>query len=182
METRTPDACNLVFRQFSSADNMTDSAAALAILADFDSEERTRVLDSFYERWSDEPLVVDKWLRAQAMSRLPGTLTEVRRLTDHPAYSIRNPNKVYALLGGFSTGNHARFHAADGSGYEFLVDQIIVLDRLNPQVAARITRAFDRWRKFDAGRQRNAQAALQRILRTTGLSKDVTEIVQKSLQ
>jgi aminopeptidase N len=182
METGTPDACNLVFRQFSSADNMTDSAAALAILVDFECEERTRVLDSFYERWRDEPLVVDKWLRAQAMSRLSGTLTEVRRLTDHPAYSIRNPNKVYALLGGFSTGNHARFHAADASGYEFLVDQIIVLDGLNPQVAARMTRAFDRWKKFDAGRQRNAQAALQRILRKTGLSRDVTEIVQKSLQ
>jgi aminopeptidase N len=182
MEAGTPDACNLVFRQFSSADNMTDSAAALAILVDFDCEERTRVLDSFYERWCDEPLVVDKWLRAQAMSRLPGTLNEVRRLTDHPAYSIRNPNKVYALLGGFSMANHARFHAADGSGYEFLAEQIIVLDGLNPQVAARMTRAFDRWKKFDAGRQRNAQAALERILRKTGLSRDVTEIVQKSLQ
>ncbi len=182
METRTPDACALVFRQFSVADNMTDSIAALAILADFDCGERTRALDSFYERWQDEPLVMDKWLRAQAMSRLPGTLTEVRRLTGHPAFSIRNPNKVYALLGGFSTGNHVRFHAADGSGYAFLADQIIALDKLNPEVAARMARAFDRWKKFDADRQGHARGALQRIHDTPGLSKAVVEIVHKGLE
>ena len=136
METGTPDACDLVFAQFSAADNMTDAMAALAVLADFDCAERTRALESFYERWKDEPLVVDKWLRVQAMSRLPGTLAEVKRLTAHPAFSIRNPNKVYALIGAFSAGNHVRFHAADGSGYAFLADQIIALDALNPQVAA----------------------------------------------
>ncbi len=182
METRAPEACDLVFDQFQTADNMTDSVAALTMLADFECGERTRALDSFYQRWEDEPLVIDKWLRAQAMSRLPATLSEVIRLTIHPAFSIRNPNKVYALLGGFSTGNHVRFHAADGSGYQFLANQIIALDTLNPQVAARITRAFDRWRKFDADRQAHARAALQRIQDTPRLSKDVAEIVGKGLQ
>ena len=181
METGAQPACDLASAQFDGARNMTDASAALAVLADFDCAERARVLGTFYDRWKDEPLVIDKWLRAQAMSRLPGTLGEVKRLTEHPAFSIRNPNKVYALLGGFSTGNHVRFHAADGSGYQFLANQIIALDTLNPQVAARITRAFDRWRKFDAGRQAQARAALQRIQDTPRLSKDVAEIVTKAL-
>ena len=181
METGTADACDLVYEQFSSADNMTDSLAALRVLADFDCGERTRALESFYERWKDEPLVVDKWLGVQAISRLPGTLDEVKRLTAHPAFSILNPNKVYALLGSFSAGNHVRFNAADGSGYAFVADQVIALDALNPQVAARITRAFDRWKKLDARRQRHARAALERIRDTPGLSKDVAEIVTKGL-
>jgi aminopeptidase N len=86
------------------------------------------------------------------MSRRPGTLGEVNRLAAHPAFDLQNPNKVYALLGGFSR-NQVRFHTADGSGYAFLADQILALDRLNAQVAARLARAFDRWRRFDAGRQ-----------------------------
>ena len=181
METGTPDTCDLAFHQFSTADNMSDSIAALAVLADFDCAERTRALASFYERWKDEPLVVDKWLRVQAMSRLPGTLAEVKRLKAHAAFSITNPNKVYALFGAFSTGNHVRFHAADGSGYAYLADQIIALDKLNPSVAARMARAFDRWKKFDPGRQWHARSALERIQETPGLSKDVLEIVSKGL-
>jgi aminopeptidase N len=181
MESGAKEACDLVYAQFNTADNMTDSGAALAILSDFACGERTRALEAFYARWKDEPLVVDKWLRVQAMSRLPGTLSEVKRLTAHPAFSIRNPNKVYALLGGFSQGNHVRFHAADGSGYDFVAEQVIALDALNPQVASRIARAFDRWKKFDAGRQSHARAALERIRATRGLSKDVAEIVTKAL-
>ncbi len=181
MEARSPQACALAEAQFEHADNMTDAVAALAVLADFECAERTRSLEAFYARWHDEPLVVDKWLRVQAASRLPGTLAEVKRLTTHPAFSIRNPNKVYALIGAFSMANHVRFHSGDGSGYAFLADQIIVLDKLNPQVAARMARAFDRWRKFDENRQRHARAALERIRATPGLSKDVSEIVTKGL-
>ena len=181
METGTKDACNLAFTQFGAAGNMTDAGAALAILADFDCGERSKALEDFYARWKDEPLVVDKWLRVQAMSRLPGTLAEVKRLTAHPAFSIRNPNKVYALIGGFSIGNPVRFNAADGSGYGFLAEQVIALDALNPQVASRMARAFDRWKKFDPGRQAHARAALERIRATAGLSKDVAEIVTKAL-
>jgi aminopeptidase N len=182
METRSREACDLVFAQFEKADNMTDALAALAILADFDCGERTRALESFHERWKDEPLVMDKWLRVQATSRLPSTLAEVKRLTAHPAFSIRNPNKVYALIGGFTAGNPVRFNAVDGSGYAFLADQVIALDKLNPQLAARMARGFDRWRKFDAGRQQHARSALECIRATPGLSKDVNEIVTKGLQ
>jgi aminopeptidase N len=181
MEGGARGACDLVFEHFSAAANMTDAMAALLVLADFDCAERTKALESFYAQWKDEPLVVDKWLRAQATSRLPGTLSEVKRLTGHPAFSIRNPNKVYALIGAFSMANHVHFHAADGSGYHFVAEQVIALDGLNPQVAARIARAFDRWRKLDAARQAHARAALERVRATSGLSKDVAEIITKAL-
>jgi len=170
----------LAYGQFERADNMTDAMAALAALANRDCAERTQALDAFYAKWQREPLVVDKWLAVQAGSRLPGTLGEVRKLLAHPAFDIRNPNKVYALIRSFS-GNHLRFHAADGGGYAFLAEQVIAIDAFNPQVAARMARAFDRWRKFDAGRQQHASAALERIRDAQGLSKDVAEIVTKAL-
>ena len=171
---------DLAFAQFEGADNMTDAMAALGTLANYDSAERTRALDAFYAKWKGEPLVVDKWLAVQAGSRLPGTLAEVRKLLAHPAFDIRNPNKVYALIRSFC-GNHVRFHAADGDGYAFLAGQVIAIDAFNPQVAARMARAFDRWRKFDAGRRQHASAALERIRDAPGLSKDVAEIVSKAL-
>jgi aminopeptidase N len=170
----------LAYDQFAAADNMTDAMAALSTLANFDVPERQRALDAFYDRWKNEPLVVDKWLAVQAGSRLPTTLNTVKRLLTHPAFDLKVPNKVYALIRTFGA-NHARFHAADGGGYEFLADQVIALNALNPQVAARMSRAFDRWRRFDAARQAKARAALERIRDTKGLSKDVAEIINKAL-
>jgi len=154
--------------------------AALAVLANLDCAERVPALAAFYERWKDEPLVVDKWLAVQAGSRLPTTLDTVRKLLAHPAFDIRTPNKVYALIRTFAA-NHARFHAADGSGYAFLADQILVLNGLNPQIAARMARSFDRWRRFDAQRQSQAKKQLERIRDADKLSKDVAEIVGKAL-
>ena len=170
----------LAGEQFRRADNMTDSMAALACLANADCPEREPALRTFYDRWKDEPLVVDKWLAVRAASRLPGTLARVRELLAHPAFDIKVPNKVYALIRSFSA-NHVRFHAADGAGYGFLADRVIELNAFNAQVAARMARGFDRWRKFDAGRQAHARAALERIRDAAGLSRDVAEIVGKSL-
>ena len=116
----------------------------------------------------------------QATSRLPDTLGRVRQLLGHPAFDPKVPNKVYALVRAFAA-NHVRFHAADGAGYVFLADRVLELDRLNPQVAARMARGFDRWRKFDANRQAHARAQLERIRDAEGLSRDVAEIVSKSL-
>jgi aminopeptidase N len=107
-------------------------------------------------------------------------MAEVQLLMRHPAFNLRNPNKVYALIGGFR-GNQVRFHAADGSGYAFLAEQVIALDSVNPSVAARMARGFDRWKKFDAGRQAHMRAVLERIRATEGLSKDVLEIVTRAL-
>jgi len=170
----------LSMEQFDNADNMTDAISALSALANCDCPERAAALDRFYAKWKSEPLVVDKWLAVQASSRLPGTLGEVQRLMSHEAFNIKNPNKVYALIGGFR-GNQVRFHAADGAGYRFLADQIIALDALNPTVAARMARGFDRWKKFDAVRQAYAKAALERIRDMAGLSKDTLEVVSKAL-
>jgi aminopeptidase N len=170
----------LAYEQFKRADNMTDSMAALACLAQSEGPERDKALEEFYARWKDEPLVVDKWLAVQAGSRLPDTLARARKLLSHPAFDLKVPNKVYALIRTF-IGNHVRFHAADGGGYAFLADQILALNTLNPQVAARMARGFDRWKKFDAGRQAKARAQLERIRDVDGLSKDVAEIVTKAL-
>ena len=170
----------LAYEQFRGADNMTDSMAALTWLAQLDCPEREKALEEFYARWKDEPLVVDKWLAVQAGSRLPDTLARAKRLLSHPAFDLKVPNKVYALIRTFSA-NHVRFHAADGGGYAFLADQIIALNALNPQVAARMARAIDRWKRFDERRQAKARAELERIRDADGLSKDVAEIVTKAL-
>jgi len=170
----------LAYEQFQRADNMTDSMAALATLANLDCPEREPALAAFYERWKNEPLVVDKWLAVQAGSRLPTTLDTVKRLLKHPAFDLKVPNRVYALVRTFAA-NHVRFHAAGGGGYAFLVDQIVALNALNPQVAARMARSFDRWKRFDERRQVHAKQQLERIRDTEKLSKDVAEIVGKAL-
>ena len=171
----------LCVRQLDSADNMTDSMAALTALANTDCPERSEALDRFYAKWKDESLVLDKWFAVQATSRLHDTLAAVKRLMSHPAFNLKNPNKVRAVIGSFCQGNHVRFHAADGSGYAFAADRVTALDPLNPQVAARLARSFDRWRKFDTVHQKHARAALERIRDTAGLSKDTTEVVTKAL-
>jgi aminopeptidase N len=180
MELGTEDIVALCYEQFGQSNNMTEQFAALGCLASSTAKQREIALASFYERWRDEPLVVDKWLAVQAGSRLPSTLARVRELLAHPAFDLKVPNKVYALIRTFAA-NHVRFHAADGGGYAFLAGQVLALDRLNPQVAARMARGFDRWKRLDAGRQSHARAALERIRDAEGLSRDVAEIVTKAL-
>ncbi|MFO1318474.1 MAG: aminopeptidase N [Burkholderiales bacterium] len=167
--------------QFDGADNMTDAMAALTALVNTDCPEREPALARFHRRWRHEALVLDKWFAVQAMSRLPDTLARVRSLTQHPDFDARNPNRLRALVGSFCHYNPVRFHAADGGGYALLADQVLMLDPLNPQVASRLTRAFDRWRKYDETRQTHARTALERIRDHAGLSKDVTEVVTRAL-
>ncbi len=162
--------------------NMTDVIAALATLANLDLPERETALAAFYARWQSEALVVDKWLQVQATSRLPGTAARVRELMRHPAFDLKNPNKVYALVRSFCGANPRHFHAADGSGYALAADVIIELQALNPQVASRLARSFDRWRQFDAARQGHARAALDRIAACDNLAKDVAEVVGNALK
>jgi aminopeptidase N len=180
MELETEDVVALCYEQYGQSDNMTEQFAALAALANSNARQRAIALDSFYGKWQHEPLVVDKWLAVQAGSRLPATLARVRELLAHPAFDLKVPNKVYALIRTFAA-NHVRFHAADGAGYAFLADQVLALDALNPQVAARMARGFDRWKKFDDSRKEKAKAQLERIRSAEGLSKDVAEIVTKAL-
>jgi len=181
LELDTGAMRQLAFAQFGNADNMTDQFAALAALANVNARtcaERDTALAAFYEQWQGEALVVDKWLAVQSTSRRPDTLATVKALTAHPAFDIGNPNKVYSLIRAFGA-NLVRFHTADG--YAFLAERIVELDGRNPQVAARLARCFDRWKKFDSGRQAHARAALERIRDHAGVSPDVLEIVTRAL-
>ena len=171
-----------LMEQFGMGNNMTDVIAALGILANLDVPERGIALATFYEMWRDEALVVDKWLQVQATSRLPGTGARVRELMQHPAFDLKNPNKVYALVRAFCGANPRHFHAADGSGYMLAAEVIIALQAMNPQVASRIARSFDRWKQFDAARQAKARAALERIQAVDNLAKDVAEVVTNALR
>ena len=178
-----PDAgyIDLCLEHFQQADNMTDSLSALIALSNRDCDQGKQALDDFYNKWSRDVLVVNKWLSVQAMSHLPGTLNRVRALTEHESFEIKNPNKVRALVGTFCSANQAQFHAVNGQGYAFLTEYIIRIDALNPQIAARLLSPLTRWKRMDEGRQVLMQQALEKILAHTGLSRDVFEIASKSL-
>ena len=171
----------LAYDQFSRADNMTDMMAALGVLSHIDCPERRRALAEFYERFHHDPLVVDKWLSVQATSELRGTLAEVEKLMAHEAFDIRNPNRVRSLVGAFCSANAVRFHDVSGGGYRFLADNVLRLDALNPQVAARMAGMFSRWRRYDEARRDLQKIALERIVAEKSLSRDVFEVATKSL-
>jgi aminopeptidase N len=175
------EAIGMGVAQFNTADNMTDSLGALTPLASCACEERGEALQAFYKKWRDERGVIDKWFTLQATSRLPDTLNRVQELLAHPDFDIRNPNRVRALVGAFSSSNPARFHDPCGAGYKFLADQVLKLNAINPQIAARLVTPFTRWRRYDTARQELMKVELQRILAEPGLAKDVYEIVSKSV-
>ena len=180
MELDEPGIRKLCMEQYRDAENMTDRVASLATLANFDCAERSDALASFYETWKDDPLVMDKWLSIQALSSLTTTLNTVKSLMANPAFNLKNPNKVRALIGAFSS-NAVRFHAPEGEGYAFLADQVLVIDDMNPQIAARLVSAFTMWKRYDEKRKALMRAELERILAAPKLSRDVHEIVSKSL-
>jgi aminopeptidase N len=169
----------LVQTQYDTAPNMTLRLGALCAINDQNSPLRAPLFQDFYQRFQQYPLVVDKWLALQARSHRTDTLKTVQTLLKHPAFQLKNPNKIYALIGGFGA-NLPAFHAPDGAGYAFLESQIAILDRLNPQVAARLTHAFTELHQYDESRQVNMRQSLQR-LSTQKLSNDVREIVEKTL-
>lgn len=174
------EAAGLAKAQFDSADNMTDRQGALGVLVSTETLERTEALDSFYQRFHDDQLVLDKWFALQAAAQRPDTVDQVLRLAKHPDFVITNPNRLRALAGTFGA-NHWAFHSADGRGYAFLADMILAADRLNPQVAARLVPPLGRWRRFEPKRAGMMRSELERIAASPGLSKDVYEQVTKSL-
>ncbi len=181
MELEDPDMDALAKTQFEAAENMTDVMAALSAIAQRDTADAEQAMAEFYRRWKGEPLVVDKWLTVQAQSRRADTLDRVEALTRHPAFSMKNPNKVYALLRAFAQGNPVRFHGSDGAAYRFIGEQIATLDGLNPQVAARLAGAFNDWRRYDDARQGHQRAVLTNLMNDSNLSPDTYEIISKSL-
>ena len=160
---------------------MTEAMGALNVLTHQSGPLRHRALESFYQKWQNDALVLDKWFRIQAASRRENVLDEVEGLLKQEKFSYRTPNRVRALVGGFSQGNFFRFHQEDGRGYQWLASQIQALDKSNPQVAARLLTPLVRWQQFAEPFQSKMHQALQQIANTSDLSKDVFEIVSKSL-
>ncbi|MBI6926417.1 aminopeptidase N [Pseudomonas putida] len=182
MLSAKPQVLEATLEQFEQCDNMTERLTALAVLVNSPFEaERAKALDSFAEHFKDNPLVMDQWFSVQAASTLPGGLARVKALMQHPAFTLKNPNKVRAVVGAFAGQNLVNFHAADGSGYRFLADLVIELNALNPQIASRQLAPLTRWRKYDAARQALMKGELERILTAGELSSDVYEVVSKSL-
>ncbi|SDK71387.1 aminopeptidase N [Microbulbifer yueqingensis] len=180
--TEKPEYLDLAQAQFDSAGNMTDSAAALATLVDRGSDEQAEsALQEFYRCWHADTQVVELWFALQASSSQRGSLDRVRALMQHPAFELKNPNKVRSVIGGFANRNFTQFHRADGKGFEFLAEQVVALDRLNPQVAARLVTPLTRWKRYRAELSEKMHAALQMVMESGELSRDLYEVVSKSL-
>ncbi len=177
-EQETIDAC---ISQVDNANNMTEVLSALTVLANHENTSRQDTLDKFYTKWKHDAQVVEKWFAIQASSDITNILSNVKALMQHEAFSLTNPNKVRSLIGRFCAGNIVHFHNIDGSGYKFLADQVLALDAMNPQIAARLIQSMSRWRRYDKKRQEMMKNQLEHILDNKQLSKDVFEIVSRSL-
>ena len=185
LEADAPIWSAMAVNQYQNADNMTDRYAALAGLVIHGVKAAKECLDDFYQRFADDPLVVDKWFALQS-SRPPvdgaePTLTDVYRLREHEAFKMNNPNRVRSVIHAFCMANPASFHQADGSGYAFWAEAVLALDPINPQVAARLARALDRWRLFSQPYQGKMHAYLEEVAACKTLSADVREVVSKAL-
>jgi len=167
-------------RHYRDATNMTDSIAALAILSHVQAPVRDKTLDHFYARWQDEPLVLDKWFAVQARAASSSSVETVHALLSHPKFSLKNPNRVRALIGSFIHGNPTGFNRGDGAGYRLLANQAIEIDGFNPHMAARLLGAFESWRILEPTRQARAKSVLQDLAART-LSTDSYEIITKTL-
>ncbi|ASQ44829.1 aminopeptidase N [Legionella clemsonensis] len=181
MKSDEEHSLHLCQQQFIKSQTMTDQVASFSLLNNCsDAFSREQSIDRFYQQWSQDELVLDKWFAIQASSELPDTLARVKILLKHPAFNIKNPNKVRALIGAFCQNNPRNFHANDGSGYQFLTAMLANLDKINPQIAARLATPFTRWQRYDLKRQAFMKKELKELA-ALELSKDLREIVAKSL-
>jgi aminopeptidase N len=160
---------------------MTEATTALFVLAELGGAEAEAAFARFYDRWKHQPLVLDKWFSIQAGAPSPAALDRVRRLLDHPAYDRRSPNRVWALMGAFVFGNPEALHRPGHDGYDFLAREVMIMDRINPQLAARLIGHLAPWRRYDADRRSAMRRAIEWIASQDHLSRDVFEIVAKSL-
>ena len=172
---------NIAKEQYFSADNMTDEFSALSAAVNNDLPFEGELLDNFYQKYKDDALVINRWLALQARKEAKDTLDKVKGLMNLPLFDIRNPNKVYALIGGFAA-NPVAFHVTGGKGYEFLADTVIRLNAINPQVAERMVRPLVRWKHFDADRQQLMKQQLERIAKTPDICINLQETVTRALK
>jgi aminopeptidase N len=178
---QTGDNYALCAQQFEQAGNMTDELAALVAIAHNPHPNRDDYLNQFYQKWQAEALVIDKWFSLQATSPLTNTLETVEALTQHTDFDLNTPNRVRSLVSAFSVNNPLHFHNQKGTGYDFLLRQVQQLDRLNPQIAARIVTPLTQWKHHTFERQHAMKQALQTLVSDTDISRDLYEIVNKSL-
>lgn len=172
----------LVFQHYEQASNMTDQFGALSVIANSSWDERQEFLSRFYQQWSAEELVVDKWFAVQAASPSVDAQTGIPALMSHQAFTLKNPNRLRSLISMFAMTNQYNFHAADGSGYNLLANMVLEVDKINPQTAARMIVPLGRWARLDTGRQKQMKDALGQILSCPSLSDDVKELAEKSLR
>jgi aminopeptidase N len=170
-----------VFRQATTSKNMTDQIAALGILGETTSSMRDKAFAAFERKWNKTPTIMDKWFSVQASAKRTDVLKTVRKLMQHPAFTLKNPNRISALIGVFA-GNGLGFHAADGAGYRFIADMVLQIDPINPHSASALAKAFARWRDYNPARQKLMQTELKRLSKQKKLSVSTAEVVGKSLK
>lgn len=176
------DTVGIAETQFAQAANMTDELSALSVLVNSGNKAvADAALAKFYSKWHEDAQVLEQWFSVQSSSSVYTDLAAVKSLMAHPAFELTNPNKVRSVVGAFCNQNLVQFHRKDGQGYRFLADIILELDRLNPQIASRLMTPLTRWKKYDPVRQELLKSQLERIQSTSSLSKDVREVVEKSL-
>ncbi len=168
-----------IAEHYFAARTMTDQAHALALLAHETPDVSAKAFDHFRDRWQADDLVIDIWFSAQAQSSRASALKDVTKLLSHPLFKITTPNKVRALIATFATANPLNFHRPDGAGYEFVADQVLVIDGFNPQVASRLASSLRSWRGLEPVRRMAARKAIDRVASAPGLSRDVFEVISK---
>ncbi len=181
MYTKGSDSEQIAMEQYRTASNMTDQLAAFRVLVHHETAFADEVIEDFYQQWKHDQLVLDKWFTVQATAPGAGTLTRVKALFEHAEFDLKNPNRVRSLLGAFCAMNPLNFHSIDGQGYRLLAEYVEKLDRLNPQIAARLSIPLTRWKRYGTQRQQLMRQELERIRLIEGLSSDVYELVSKSL-
>jgi len=179
-------ADDIAFAQYQSANNMTDQYGALAVLVNFSLGHAQASLSNFHERFKSDALVIDKWFALQATRQIDlqdtsTVLTNVLALRKHPDFNIKNPNRARSLIHAFCMNNPGAFHQPSAETYQFWAEHVIELNHINPQVAARLARALDRWKQFAPNYQAHMKSALEFISKQTNLSSDVAEVIQKAL-
>lgn len=178
----TFDTAKVALTQYKESRNMTVKLGAMAVLADLSTSEHDEAFNDFYKQFKQDTLTIDKWFSLQALSKRKDTLERVNQLTKDPAFDIKTPNKCYSLFAVFGMRNSLRFHDVSGKAYEFYADRVLEVDKLNPQVAARMVSAFNHWKKMEPVRKELMKKQLERIVATPDLSENTFEISSKALK
>ncbi len=180
-KTKLENVKNIAKQIYNNSNTMTNKLSALAVLNTYKSDDRKNALLSFYNEFKTDPQVMDKWFAIQASANFDSTFDEINKLAEHKLFSLTNPNKVRSLFGTFCMGNLEQFHNKSGKGYKLLANLVAKLDKINPSIAARMVTPLTQWKRFDNNSQKLMKSELQQLLENTEISKDLYEVVSKSV-